>query len=85
MPKTWPTLDLHGATREEVYDLLDQFIMKHQNEARVRVMPGKGKGIVKDEVIRYLKQARYPWEFEKLANGTRNEGALVVFVDGDQE
>jgi dsDNA-specific endonuclease/ATPase MutS2 len=76
-------LDLHGARVDEVIDRLDRFIMQSVDHklSRVRVMTGKGSGKVQAEVVRYLKQARYPWQFEKGANGKPNEGVLVVILE----
>jgi len=75
-----PTLDLHGKTTDKVFDLVDQFIMKHQNKARVCIIPGKGSGAVKKELLKYLKLGGYPWEYETLANGGKNTGSLVVHI-----
>ncbi len=72
-----PSLDLHGATEAEVFDLVDRFLTK-QNAPTVRIISGKGKGIVKKKLIEYLKLARYTWTFEKLPNGSQNEGVLIV-------
>ncbi len=44
-------------------------------------MTGKGTGKVKSEVIAYLKRGGYPWEYEKLSNGSRNEGVIVVIFE----
>jgi DNA-nicking Smr family endonuclease len=78
-----PTLDLHGRTTDEVYDALDHFIRREveRGASRARVMPGKGSGKIKAEVVKYLKQAHYQWQFETLASGQKNEGVLVVFLD----
>ncbi len=75
-----PTLDLHGDKVADVIDKVDRFIMKYHTQARVRIMTGKGTGKVKAEVLKYLKQGGYPYEFEKLPSGKRNEGVLVVFL-----
>jgi len=75
-----PTLDLHGYKAEDVFDAVERFITKHQNEARVRIMPGKGTGKVKQQVEEYLRLARYHWNFEKLDNGKVNEGVMIVFM-----
>ena len=74
------TLDLHGYKKDEVFDAVDAFIMKHQNKARIKIMTGKGAGIVQKEVIKYLKQAHYSYEYEKLPNGKPNQGVLVIHV-----
>ena len=77
------TLDLHGCTSDEVVDQVDNFICQQvqRGVSRTRIMTGKGKGIVKKAVIQYLKKAHYPWEYEKLKNGQRNEGVLIVILD----
>lgn len=76
------SIDLHGRRRDEILPLLDRFILEavEAELVQVRIITGKGTGAVKAEVIAYLKQARYPWKYEKLANGKENEGVLVVFV-----
>jgi len=78
-----PTLDLHGKQTSEVFDLLDVFLRKESEKgtARVRIMPGKGTGKVRDVTLDYLKKAHYPWQFEKLDNGSKNEGVLIVFLE----
>lgn len=76
-----PTLDLHGFKKDEVFDAVDRFVMKNQNAARVRIMPGKGEGIVRDEVIRYLKLGSYPWSYEVMENGSKNNGSIIVYFE----
>ncbi len=75
--KNIPTLDLHGCTRDEVSSLLDRFIVKHNTHEELRVIVGKGRGIVKQKTIEYLKGAHYPWRYEKV-RGIENPGALIV-------
>lgn len=76
-----PTLDLHGYTTDEVYDAIEKFLATHGRRPQVRIMPGKGTGAVKKVAIAYLKQAGYPWNFERDDQGRVNEGVLVVFCD----
>lgn len=76
-----PTLDLHGFKTDEVFDALEAFLAKHVKAPKVRVMPGKGTGAVKAQVIDYLKKARYPYSFEKSEKGVLNEGVLIVHVE----
>lgn len=76
-----PTLDLHGYKVDQVYDAVDKFIMKHQNKSRLRIMPGKGTGVVRKELISYLKQGQFPWEYELMDNGSRNTGSVIVIMD----
>lgn len=77
------TLDLHGYKVADVADAVDRFLVDSQrkNKARVRIMTGKGTGQVKKAVTQYLKLGGYPFEEERMPNGKRNEGVLVVFLD----
>jgi dsDNA-specific endonuclease/ATPase MutS2 len=79
-PKKQPTLDLHGFKTDEVFDAVEVFLRKHEKEHSVRIMPGKGTGKVKSVVIDYLSKANYPWAYEKLPNGTTNDGVMIVFM-----
>ncbi len=76
-------LDLHGKRAEEVEALIDRFLMNlTKTELKsARIMTGKGTGVVKSVVIKYLKMAGYHWTFEKLSNGKPNEGCLIVFLE----
>jgi dsDNA-specific endonuclease/ATPase MutS2 len=74
-------LDLHGCRAEDVIDRVDRFLVKANNLGleRIRIMTGKGKGIVQKTVIDYLKLGGFPWQFEKNGKNV-NEGVLVVFL-----
>ena len=76
------TLDLHGCRAEEIPDKVDKFLVEAAKGglSRVRIMTGKGKGIVKKEVIAYLKLGKFSWKFETTAKREINEGVLVVQV-----
>jgi DNA-nicking Smr family endonuclease len=78
--KKLPTLDLHGFKKDEVFDAVDRFIMKHQSAAQIKIMPGKGEGIVRSELLRYLKLGGYPWAYEEMPNGQKNTGSVIVFL-----
>ena len=80
MPKD--LLDLHGFKVDEVMEALDKFLIQANAKSlsRARIMTGKGTGAVQKKVIQLLKQAQYPWHFEKLSNGKDNEGVLVVIL-----
>lgn len=78
--KRIPTLDLHGFKTDEVFDAVEAFLRQHENEHQVRIMPGKGTGKVKSQVIDYLSKAKYPWSYEKLNNGQVNEGVMNVYM-----
>ena len=78
-----PTLDLHGHTEEEALAALDQFLMKHSSGSsrQIRIMTGKGKGVLQKAVSAYLRQGGYPFQMEALPNGRKNEGVLIVFMN----
>ena len=73
-------LDLHGKKIEEVLPLVDEFLMKAETAGldKVSIMTGKGTGAVKKAVEQYLREARYPWHYEKSKSGQDNEGILIV-------
>ena len=75
-------LDLHGCRADEIADKVDKFLVDaaKSNLRSVRIMTGKGKGIVKKEVIAYLKLGKFPWRFETTAKRETNDGVLVVQV-----
>jgi dsDNA-specific endonuclease/ATPase MutS2 len=77
-----PTLDLHGERLDGLDDKVDRFITTSQAKGhhQVRMMTGKGSGQVRAAVQKYLKLGGYPSQFERLANGTPNEGVLVVQI-----
>ena len=75
-----PSLDLHGKQEDEVFDLLDRFIREHSGKEQVLLIVGKGRGIIKQKTIEYLKLARYSWNYEKV-RGLVNLGALLVDLD----
>ena len=76
-----PSLDLHGRKVDEVFDLVDKFITQNHNRSRVKIMPGKGSGKIKAELVRYLKLGGYPWEYETMGSGNKNTGSLIVILD----
>jgi DNA-nicking Smr family endonuclease len=78
-----PLLDLHGFKTADVPAAVDRFLVQsmRRGSKRVRIMTGKGTGQVKKTVTDYLRLGGYPFEAERLANGARNDGVLIVFLD----
>jgi dsDNA-specific endonuclease/ATPase MutS2 len=76
-------LDLHGFKAEDVIDAVDKFLVQVNKSQlkQARIMTGKGTGTVRKIVIEYLKLGNYPWDYEKLPNGGKNEGVIVIFLD----
>jgi DNA-nicking Smr family endonuclease len=81
--KREPLLDLHGFKTDDVRDAVDRFLVQSmkKGQERVRIMTGKGTGAVKKVVTEYLRLGGYPFEAERMENGARNDGVLVVFLD----
>lgn len=78
-----PLLDLHGFTLADVGAAVDRFLVQSAKGGapRVRIMTGKGTGTVQKAVAAYLKQAGYPWEFERMADGRPNDGVLIIHME----
>lgn len=78
-----PRIDLHGFKTDQVFDALDQFLLKasRQGAKRAEIICGKGEGLVRKKAVEYLKKAHYHWQFDQTPLGKPNEGALIVFVD----
>lgn len=77
------TLDLHGLREDEVFDKVDKFLSspRAQSAPKVRIMSGKGKGIVQKKLIEYLKLGGYPWTYERDSQGRENQGVLVIHLN----
>lgn len=73
-------LDLHGVKAEEVVPRVDEFLVNAEKAGyeQVSIMTGKGTGKVKAIVVDYLRNARYPWHYEKTSGGKDNEGVLLI-------
>ena len=72
-----PKLDLHGRSADEIFNLLDQFLRQNKTKEQVLIVVGKGRGIVKQKSLEYLRKAGYSWRDEKV-RGMPNKGALIV-------
>ena len=72
-----PEIDFHGRTSDEVLTLLDAFLAENKDKDLVRVIIGKGRGIIGKTVKEYLDLGHYPWSYERVG-GTENKGALIV-------
>lgn len=62
-------LDLHGCNRDQAYEMLEKFIRKRHGDGvrYVRVITGKGSGMLKRLVPQWLQVA----PFKELVAGTR--------------
>ncbi len=78
-------IDLHGCNIGEAYYLLSEFIQQNfilQNMS-VIVITGKGSGIIRENVVRWLKYSTFSIRVLKFENAPLNQGgkgALIVFL-----
>lgn len=73
----YPSIDVHGETRDTVYTVIKSFIndnIKLKNEI-VLIIHGKGEGILKEEIFRKLKQMK---EVKNFYLHYWNQGVTVV-------
>lgn len=50
-----PTIDFHGHVPDAIDTRLDQFLADHRTEPSVHVIHGHGKGVLKAQVLRILR------------------------------
>lgn len=75
-----PSTDLHGLSREAVAYEIDRLIHKNP-QSSIRIIYGIGKGILKQEVIRYLRARLQQKESDILGFAPEmSDGSCVVRV-----
>jgi DNA-nicking Smr family endonuclease len=78
------TLDLHTFNPREVQDLLEEYINACLEKGiyEVRIIHGKGKGILRDKVHSILKRHPLVMDFS-LDPGASGWGATIVLLKKD--
>lgn len=80
-PRSYPTLDLHGVTVDQVFDLLDRFLRKQEGSSpAVRIIHGRGTGKVKEKAYEYCRIAGHSPKPDKGENGQANPGSFLLFL-----
>lgn len=80
-PPSYPALDLHGVTVDEVFDLLDRFLRKHEGKSpAVRIIHGRGTGKVKEKALEYCRMAGHAPKPDKGESGQANPGSFLLFL-----
>lgn len=74
-----PVLDLHGQTSNQVFGLIEDFLRKYRHLPKIKIMTGKGAGVLQNKTQEYLEMGGYPWVYEKLRDGRVNTGVLLIF------
>lgn len=79
--KPYPTLDLHGVTVDEVFDLMDRFLMRSEGKtSAVRIIHGRGTGKVREKALEYCRIAGHIPKPDKSENGQVNPGSFLLFL-----
>jgi dsDNA-specific endonuclease/ATPase MutS2 len=76
-----PSLDLHGAKTDEVFDRLDKFLRKEEGKGTrcVRIIHGIGTGKVKDKALEYCKLTRHQPKPDE-SSGKSNPGSFLLYL-----
>lgn len=77
-PQIDAEIDLHGFFEREAIASVETFLAKseEQNFSRVRIITGKGKGVLQSGVRTWLLSHQYVFETAKITEG--GAGALIV-------
>ena len=77
-PQIDAELDLHGFFEREALEAVDEFLMNAESEnfSRVRIITGKGKGVLQSGVRTWLLANQHMFETAKITEG--GAGALIV-------
>lgn len=77
-PQIDASIDLHGLTEAAAISAVTLFLQKAESDEsqRVRIITGKGSGVLQKSVSEWLRYKRYFFEHAKITEG--GTGALVV-------
>lgn len=77
-----PSLDLHGAVVDEVFDLMDRFLRSAEagGADRVRIIHGKGTGKVKEKALEYCRLAGHAPQPDKGEGIYTNPGSFLLYL-----
>jgi dsDNA-specific endonuclease/ATPase MutS2 len=79
-------LDLHHFAPKEVEELVEEYIYQciKMNIPEVRIIHGKGKGILRKKVESVLKKNPYVREFRPASPGSGFWGATIAVLKKDK-
>ena len=80
--KSLPTLDLHGARVDEIFDRMDQFLRREEGKGTqcVRIMHGKGTGKVEEKAREYCRISQHQPKPDQDSEGRQNPGAFLLYL-----
>jgi dsDNA-specific endonuclease/ATPase MutS2 len=82
MGKAPSTLDLHGVTVDEVFDLMDGFLRREEGRGAttVRILHGIGTGKVKAKALEYCRLTGHQPQPDRGGNGKANPGSFLLYL-----
>ena len=77
-----PTLDLHGAVVDEVFDLIDRFLRSAEASGadRVRIIHGKGTGKVREKALEYCRLSGHEPQADTGEGIFSNPGSFLLYL-----
>jgi len=77
-----PSLDLHGAVVDEVFDLIDRFLRREEANGadRVRIIHGKGTGKVKEKSLEYCRLSGHKPQPDTGEGIFNNPGSFLLYL-----
>ncbi len=77
-PQIDAEIDLHGFLEREAIEAVSEFLKRAEakNFSRVRIVTGKGTGVLQKGVRKLLQEQKYIFETAKITEG--GSGALIV-------
>ncbi len=77
-----PSLDLHGALVDEVFDRMDRFLRSAEADGhdRVRIIHGRGTGKVKEKALEYCRLTGHIPQEDKGEGLFANPGSFLLYL-----
>ncbi len=77
-----PSLDLHGAKTDEVFDRMDRFLRREEGRGsqKVRIIHGIGTGKVRDKALEYCRLTGHSPKADKGDSGKVNPGSFLLYI-----
>lgn len=77
-----PTLDLHGAAVDDVFDLIDRFLRREEEKQTdcVRILHGRGTGKVREKALEYCKLSGHSPRPDKGGGLYENPGSFLLYL-----
>lgn len=77
-----PSLDLHGAAVDEVFDQMDRFLRREEagGADRVRIIHGKGTGKVKEKALEYCRLSGHVPKPDSGEGILVNPGSFLLYL-----